>query len=443
MKMRVEREVKHEGLRTGERPRTARRPFASEIGGGVLAVFAILIPVLLAAVAVVIQLVGAAKIKADLQDGLDNAVLAGLADAGGPDQQVQRAELYFRTNLPAFSGRSIQLDPPSFQTGDGWLSGALHAKIDDDLMKLVGVSRRIDLDVSARAVLDTGPVCILVLEPTDARALDLAGTARLDAPECVVQVDSAHRHALTQEGHPQLVAKRVRVVGGYTGDGYNLPPMVGTASVRDPLTMTTASTFPAHDDCPGEGTARVINSDRTLQPGTYCGGLNIIAGASVRLMPGVYVMDGGPLSMSARTALVGEEVTIAFTGARATLDAAGNSRIRLTSPKIGAYRNIQFLQDTGDTALRRANQTFSVGGGQADERDGTEFDIDGMIYVPDMHLRFFAVGRQTINSPSLAIVARRLTIRGGASLTVTNRNTRQLAVIKPPMAAISGPRLDR
>jgi hypothetical protein len=424
-------------------PHGAERRLSTDAAGGVLAAFAILIPVLLLAVAVVVHFVGAEKIRADLQDGLDNAVLAGLADAGGPEQQIQRAELYFRTNLAAFSERSVRVDPPSFQTGDGWLSGSLHARTEDDLMKLIGVTRQVDLEVNARAVLDNGPICILVLEPSDARALDLTGNARLDAPECVVQVDSAHRHAVTQEGHPQLIAKRVRVVGGYTGDGYNLPPMAGIASVRDPLASTAASTFPAHDDCAGEGAARVINSDRTLQPGTYCGGLNIVAGAQVKLMPGVYVMDGGPLSMSARTALVGDEVTIAFTGARATLDASGNARIRLTSPKIGAYRNIQFLQDTGDTALRRANQTFSVGGGQADERDGTEFDIDGMIYVPDMHLRFFAVGRQAVNSPSLAIVARRLTLRGGVSLGVTNRNPRQVAVSKPPMAAISGPRLDR
>jgi hypothetical protein len=419
------------------------RRIPSEIGGGVLAVFAILVPVLLAAVAVVVHFVGSAKIKADLQDGLDNAVLAGLADAAGPDRQIQRADLFFRTNLASFTDRSIRIDPPSFQAGDGSLSGVLHARIDDDLMKLIGVTRQVDLEVNARAVLDSGPVCILVLEPSDSRALDLAGNARLDAAECVVQVDSAHRHALTQEGHPQLIAKRVRVVGGYTGDGYSQPPMAGTSTVRDPFATTATSTFPAHDDCSGEGAARVINSDRTLQPGTYCGGLNIVAGASVRLMPGVYVMDGGPLSMSARTALTGDEVTIAFTGARATLDASGNSRIRLTSPRIGSYRNIQFLQDTGDTALRRANQTFSVGGGQADERDGSEFDIDGMIYVPDMHVRFFATGRQAINSPSLAIVARRLTVRGDVSLGVTNRNPRQIAVARPPTAAISGPRLDR
>jgi hypothetical protein len=443
VKDRTKRARTREGGRETTGPDTLTRRFRSDSGGGMLPVFAILIPVLLTIVAGALHFVRAAGIRGDLQDALDHAVLAGLAEVGGAERQVERAGLYLTTNLGVLAERSIRLDPPSFETGEGWLSGTLRAWIDDDLSKLVGISRQDAVAVEARAVQDTGPICILLLDGSDARALDLAGTARLDAPDCVVQVDSTHRRAVTLEGHPQVIAKRVRVVGGYTGDGFDVPPMAGSSTVRDPFATTAAATFPAHDDCAGGGAARIVNSDRTIGPGTYCGGLNIIAGASVRMSPGVYVMDGGPLSMSARTALVGEEVTIAFTGARATLDASGNSRIHLTSPRIGAYRNVQFLQDVGDPALRRANATFSVGGGQADDRDDTEFDIDGMIYVPDMHLRLFAVGRLAVNSPSLAIVARRMTMHGGVGLGVTNRNPRQVTAASAPMAPVSGPRLDR
>jgi hypothetical protein len=58
----------------------------------------------------------------------------------------------------------------------------------------------------------------------------------------------------------------------------------------------------------------------TLNPGVYCGGMQLNVGpgnsgsANVTLNPGIYYLDGGSLTVNAGTTLTGTGVTLVFTG---------------------------------------------------------------------------------------------------------------------------------
>jgi hypothetical protein len=299
----------------------------------------------------------------------------------------------------------------------------------------MGLRETIPVNVSAAATGARGSLCILGLNAFDSGSFDLNGNAKFNAPSCAVQANSGSSQGMTMEGQPTAKAKTFGVSGGHTGNTYSPKPIDGTAKIADPYASLA---FPHYDYCSGHEQMLKIKSDQALSPGTYCGGVHIFSGANVTLDPGVYVMNGGPFWVNGNSTVTGDKVMIAFTGDDSTLYLTGNSTITLTSPTMGVYANMQFMQDRTQEVPHAGTGAegvwFSVGGSNGDT---TKLKYDGTAYLPTQNWWVYGNAVVDANSPSLAIVAGKIWTQGDATVNITTNNPRSLAVSAPPQLIAS------
>jgi hypothetical protein len=103
--------------------------------------------------------------------------------------------------------------------------------------------------IGARAVAGTipGQTCLYVLNPGDARALDVKGGGHggdtIDASRCTIQVNSSDPNALCTTGGATIAAEQISVVGQQSGagscSGAQSNVQTGVAAVTDPFKNMT------------------------------------------------------------------------------------------------------------------------------------------------------------------------------------------------------------
>jgi hypothetical protein len=410
----------------------ALQSISHDTEAGVATVGAIVVPVLLGASALGITYQETQAAKSRLQAALDSAVLAGAPFIDAPAAAEINARTYLGRNFSDPAATQTELVAEDYRVEGTQLIGHAVGRTANPFAGLPGLPTHLQFSVTATAVRVTTPICILGLNPLDKGSMDMNGTSRLSAPSCIVQFNSNNALAMTQEGNPFVEAKRIRVKGGCSGTGYNPAPEVGKDPVADPYASLLRGKFPPRTPCAPTDKTLLVQSNTTLKPGTYCGGIHMTARAEVTMMPGVYVMDGGPLWLNGGASLVGRDVTIAFTGKDSTLYAEGNSMIDLTSPKSGTYKNIQFFQDPNQYVDPKSGLWFSVGGGRrAEAGDTSKLTIDGLIYVPRQNVWIYGEATAAVNSPAMAMVTEKLWLQGKAKLSITNKNARDLSVDMP------------
>ena len=172
------------------------------------------------------------------------------------------------------------------------------------------------LDVSANAVAGrAGVPCVIALDPTMAPAVRAKAKANLELIGCGVQVNSTSNGALALDNNSTLQATDICVGGtvdlGRSGD-VSPEPREFCPGQPDPMATLTAPPVAGCD----YHNAKYTDSNATLSPGTYCGGLEISKKSDVTLLPGTYVMRDGPLRVRSDSTLSGSEVTIFLTGRR-------------------------------------------------------------------------------------------------------------------------------
>jgi Flp pilus assembly protein TadG len=383
--------------------------------GNVLITFALMLPVLVAAVGAAVSYSLGSSVRTELQNSLDAAVLAAASssDFADPAAAVATADEFFRHQASRYAAASAT--GATFKVEGLMIFGEGTGSVSNPFGRLLGSAQYPVLARSA-ATKEVVPVCMLGLNSTDAGSFDMRGHARLSAPNCAVQANSSNRTAMTQEGKPTAVAKKFAVTGGHKGDNFSPPPADGSSRLPDPY---TAVPFPNAGFCPGGGSAMKIDADATLSPGTFCGGIQITGNTKVVLLPGIFIMEDGPFSIDGSSSVVGDRVMIAFTGPRATLQMRGSSSVKLTSPTSGPYTNIQFMQNRDDPGSRGLRA--SVGG-------SARLDYDGTAYFPTQTFWVFGDAGVNANSPGMAAIADEVRIQGNAAVTVSTANPRNLAV---------------
>jgi hypothetical protein len=133
----------------------------------------------------------------------------------------------------------------------------------------------------------------------------------------------------------------------------------------------------------------VINFLSILSPGVYQGGIQIGGLATVVMLPGVYIMEGGGLKVSGLATVTGLGVTIyntqgAFPSGPITISSLG--KIVLTAPVTGPYQGISIFQD------RSVAQSLTLSGA------GT-MACTGTVYVPKADVKLnglLAAGLDTL-----------------------------------------------
>lgn len=318
-----------------------------------------------------------------------------------------------------------------------------------------------DMTINSEASWNEGAsfLCMLVLDPTAAQALEIQGTADLFAPGCAVWVNSNSNSGLYENGNATLTAKKICVRGNYVGNKYYYDaPKTGSTDCPlfvDPLATKFAEDYDdAYDDAADDGPLSCRNSikcvyngwqstsrkynplsftgssvNQTIQPGIYDGGIEVKSGATVKLAAGTYFIQNGEFRVTQANVMNADAggVTIVFTepnggtntNSKTRLYVNAQSTLTLKAPASGPFAGIAVAQHPNSRTPNHKNDANTVIGG------GNK-NITGIVYYPTNYFYITGGGTGTtaspeeiaVDDPLFAIVANRVFIEGNGQLKI-------------------------
>jgi len=147
----------------------------------------------------------------------------------------------------------------------------------------------------------------------------------------------------------------------------------------------------------------------TINPGVYCGGMQLNAGANVTLNPGIYYLDQGGFSVNGGATIKGTGVTLIFTSSTMTnwptASINGGATVNLTPPTTGPTAGLVMFGDR-NMALGTA---FKFNG-------GTSQYIGGAIYLPTAAVSFS--GGAATGTSCTQIIGDTVTFVGNSSVAI-------------------------
>ena len=348
-----------------------------------------------------------------MQTGADNAAMAGAAQLrrGASDGQIQTAALSGAASDGFSNGANdtqVTINHPpnsGYYAGNpGFVEAIISQPRPTLFMGILGLQRA---TVSALAVAGAQPGtgCIYALDPTAASAFNVNGGATV-AASCGIVDDSNSSSAMNSSGGSSTVtATSIAVTGNVTGCCYFPTPQTGVPPEPDPFAQRAAPAFSSGCDY----TNFKVNSGNpeTLTPGVYCNGITLNAGSVVTFSPGLYVLNGGGLSVSGNAVMHGTGVTFYSTGSASyaykPVAITGGAVGTLSAPTSGPMEAMLFFQDRAIAS----KQTNTISG-------GSTLSLEGALYFPTTPLNF--AGNSSGNAAYTIIVASTLTFTGASRL---------------------------
>lgn len=215
---------------------------------------------------------------------------------------------------------------------------------------------------------DADNACILALSPTASAAANFAGNSTLTLDACTVMSNSLASNAINVQGSATVTVPCMYATGGASLGGTLDLTTCGAVKtdqppVADPYASLAMPTVSGSCTNPG--------NSGTLDPGNYC---KMDLKNTVTLNPGVYVINGGSLTINANAAVTGSGVTFYLVNG-ATLKMNGNSDVQLSAPTTGAYSGILFIDDRSNTnGMTMNGDSLST--------------MTGVIYAPDASVSY-------------------------------------------------------
>lgn len=207
------------------------------------------------------------------------------------------------------------------------------------------------VDTNSTAIAKTSAqLCMVTLEEKNSHSLSLIKKSTLTADDCTIHANSTSNEAIRVGKNAAIAASMLCSAGGITGGNGGHTGMLSATDcppVPDPLSGRATPAIPSVCTETNLEFDRKYGSqtDVTLTPGLYCGGININKKAVVSLDPGVYIIDGGPLFIDMAAELMGTGVSFYFTGTGTGLKFEKDSIIDLSAPETGEMAGILFMQD--------------------------------------------------------------------------------------------------
>lgn len=277
--------------------------------------------------------------------------------------------------------------------------------------------------VRARAVgtVGAGTACIFALNKHLSGAMAISGST-VPTVYCDALVSSDSSTAYNMNGGARLNMGnhgRVGTVGGWSPEHPNIWDTIDNQQVDpehtidrgDPLAYVPAATPGSLPVRSGSPTGVQPGNTVALNPGVYCGGMDIKGTAN--LAPGTYILAGGGLSANAQAVINGTGVTIYNTsstgwgcpgGARDADDISinGGATLNISAPTSGVLAGMAFFQDR--TITSTSIQKFN---------GGANMIIDGAIYFPKSPMQFAG---NSSNSGYTYLVADTVEFTGNSTL---------------------------
>jgi Flp pilus assembly protein TadG len=209
-------------------------------------------------------------------------------------------------------------------------------------------------------------------------------TGSLLGDSCPVNATSLN---VLSNGH--IAVEAVNVSGSASSSsnaGFIYPsPVFNVPTVSDPLSYLASPSF---SSCNHTGYS-ITSGSVTLNPGTYCKGLNI-SNATVTLNPGLYIITGGANWWNATVS--GNGVTLFFT----TGGGGGYGQFLIQN---GSNISISAANDSSNGAIPAilvfADRNWTATGGQDFQVISSTMSGDGIWYIPRAGLEIWSDGTYT------------------------------------------------
>lgn len=161
---------------------------------------------------------------------------------------------------------------------------------------------------------------------------------------CGLMDDSGSSSALSANG-ATLETTMTNIHGGeqINGGTVDPEPTTNVPAVSDPLSYLQP---PPAGSCVS-GSSSFNGANVTLNPGTYCSGIQINGGSTVTFNPGIYYIKGN-LQFNGVASISGNGVTFYFSSGSLTMN--GGAHLDLVAPTTGEYAGILYYQNPSDTS---------------------------------------------------------------------------------------------
>jgi Flp pilus assembly protein TadG len=265
------------------------------------------------------------------------------------------------------------------------------------------------VNIGARAVAIPAPGlgCVLALDKAASGAAAFKGSAAVALNKCSLYSNSANAVSVSAGGTSSLSTHSVRASGGVSGAS-NIDAEHGIYQNQSPALDPYAS-FSSGSASGCTQTNLRVKTNMTISAGTYCGGIQVNAGAVLTLNPGIYYITGGDFTVNGGATVTGSGVTLVFTSQTgtnyATANINGGATVNLTAPTSGPTTGIVLF---GDRNMPMGT-SFKLNGGS------TQY-FGGAVYLPKAALEF--AGGADSTTSCTQIVADTITFTGNAILSL-------------------------
>jgi hypothetical protein len=414
-----------------KRPRSTKATRSES--GQVLVIVSLIIVTLIACTALASDVGFLRNLRRQMQTAADAAAIAGAREIfSGNDGEVNTAAATDATTNGFTNGVNavtVTINNPPTNSSYSNINGnaqdvevIINKAQPTFFMRAMGIST---VNVAARSVAgpENSPYCVYLLSPNASPSLNLLSLGTIQA-SCGLVVDSTSNSAI-QDFLVFINDTSTGVVGGISGFNFLFTPtpVTGIAPIGDPL---AALAQPTPGSCLAGGPFNFNVGLHNLNPGTYCGGIQVAGSAELVLQPGTYILDGGGLSMVGASIIQGTGgVTFFNTGNAAAYNATTNPTgyapinmtgfqgVDLVAPTTGNYAGILFMQDR--------NLSFGSGDSRYNNNMGTGLTIgtyQGTLYFPTTGLTWNGV---TAAAYTL-IVAQQLSFNFGIPIVTIGNN---------------------
>ncbi len=351
-----------------------------------------------------------------MQSSADAAVLAGasLPQSATTQQRTEAALKVFNANI----GDSEII--PKIVVNQSTVALKVGQKVPTSFLKLAHVD---EIEVSAESSAtaryanpkSSNKVCLLALDPASKVGIHIQGANKISYLKCWAHTNSGEDKAINANGsNAKAIGDGHCAVGNYNVDHDNFSPMptAGCREIEDPFATVGAyekvkiyqpkfSPPPIPNHCKHRNL--VLNGGVfVLEPGKYCGGINIQAHATVMFKEGIFVVDDGLFKVQSGSHVHGTNVLFYFRGPNARMTIIGGGLVNLAGRRTG-FSHEGFLFISHPDAWR---------GGEWNIRGGGAFKLEGMLYAPTNRIEVAGNGHVNGNSKYFGMVAKDFYFRG-------------------------------
>jgi Flp pilus assembly protein TadG len=372
--------------------------------GGVFVYAAIAAPVLIGAAGLSVDIGLWYANKRLVQSAVDSAALAGaleLRRSDGDSTSIVNA-INADASINGFSaadGDTIDVDLTNSPEVE-----VIITRPTPGLLSQVLFTETTNVQARAVAQASVNDSCIWSLNGSASGAITVSGSANVELG-CGVIANSGDEAGIDENGTGCLTATEIKIVGGTEGDCVSPTAVTGIAPVDDPLAALQA---PNYVPCVG-GAPPVLfpgSVDYTLNPGVYCGDINITTSGTVTFSPGLYILDGVGLTINGASTVYGLDTSFYLSqkgGVADDITISGGATVSLSAPSDGPLPGILFYHDRNGSG----NITHNLTG-------GANMQLNGIIYFPTTELVF--TGGAELSESASIIIADKVKFTGDVHL---------------------------